>query len=304
MSASREDRNLVQVVIGLGILAVGVLFTLDNVGVLEASDYLRYWPLALVAVGVAQIVQARSWSSYVGAVMWMVAGLWFLGRNVGLIRVGVGDLWPVILAGAGALLVFRGWRGYDARRPGGTAPPAGGYEPDDDGWFTPVATPPVAPPPPVPMPPPAPPPQVPTVPLRTAPEARPRPTGGVSSGPDTEWRQPATPGERVVNAFAIMGGFTRRLNTQDFRGGTAVAVMGGVKLDLRNASIAQGEAVVDLLAFWGGVEIRIPEDWIVVPQVFPFMGGFDDRTGPKPAGSRKRLVLRGLAFMGGVEVKH
>jgi hypothetical protein len=94
------------------------------------------------------------------------------------------------------------------------------------------------------------------------------------------------------------------MTTQDFKGGNAVAIMGGAKIDLREASIAQGEAVIDVVAFWGGIEIKVPEDWIVSPQVFPFMGGFDDRTGPPPTGSRKRLVVRGLAFMGGVEVKH
>jgi hypothetical protein len=107
-----------------------------------------------------------------------------------------------------------------------------------------------------------------------------------------------------VNAIVVMGGITRRLGTQDFKGGSAVAVMGGVKIDLRSASISQNDAVIDVLAIWGGVELRVPEDWVIVPQVFPFMGGFDDRTGPKPAGSRKRLIVRGLAFMGGVEVKH
>jgi hypothetical protein len=111
------------------------------------------------------------------------------------------------------------------------------------------------------------------------------------------------PGENVVNAFVIMGGITRRLSSQDFKGGTVVAIMGGAKVDLRSASIAQGEAAIDVLAFWGGIEIRVPDDWIIVPQVFPFMGGFDDKTGSRPAGARKRLVVRGLAFMGGVEVK-
>ena len=100
-----------------------------------------------------------------------------------------------------------------------------------------------------------------------------------------------------------MGGITRRLSTQNFKGGTAVAIMGGTKIDLRTASIAQGEAAIDVLAFWGGIEIRVPDDWIVVSQVFPFMGGFDDKTGTHLPGARKRLIVRGLAFMGGVEVK-
>lgn len=300
MSAKREDRNLVQVVVGLGILVAGVLFTLDNMGMVEARDYIRYWPLALIGIGLAQIAQCRTWSSYAGAIMWMLAGLWFLGRNVGLIRVGVGDLWPVILAGAGALLVFRGWRGYDAKR-GGTTVGNGTdlYETGDDGWITPV--PPQTPPPIQPL-------QRPADPA--LPRSQPQTAGTQTAqpgpaAPPRAWAPGAyTPSDNIANAFVIMGGVTRRLNSQDFKGGTVVAVMGGAKIDLRTASISQGEAVIDVLAFWGGIEIKVPDDWIIVPQVFPFMGGFDDRTGARPPGARKRLVVRGLAVMGGVEVKH
>ncbi len=285
----REDRNLLQVVIGLGVLAFGVLFTLDNMGVIDARDYLQYWPLVLVGIGVAQIIQSANWSGYIGAVIWLLAGLWFLGRNIGLIRVSIGDLWPLVVAGVGALLVFRGWRGYDRRenrggfRPG-TAPGPGADPIDDDGWVTPMSMP--SPPPALP-------------PFREA-ERRvppPDPSVGGTAGAGAS-------GDTTVNAFVLMGGITRRLVTQDFKGGTVFAVMGGAKIDLRLASIAQGEAVIDTLAFWGGIEIRVPEDWVIVPQVFPFMGGFEDRTGQKPAGTRKRLIVRGLAFMGGLEVKH
>ena len=33
-----------QVVIGLMVIAVGAIFTLDNLGIIYADDYLRYWP--------------------------------------------------------------------------------------------------------------------------------------------------------------------------------------------------------------------------------------------------------------------
>lgn len=293
MAGVREDRNLVQVVIGLGVLALGVLFTLHNTGAINAGDYLRYWPLLLIGVGLAQIAQCRTWSSYTGAVMWVLAGLWFLGRNVGLIRVGLGDLWPLLVAGAGALLVFRGWRGYGARG-SGPAPHDDGraaYEAADDGWFTPKAPAPFTPastPGPVP----------------TAPDATPRAAEQApASGDGGPWAEAPGRRENTFNAFVLMGGITRRLSTQNFKGGTAVAIMGGAKIDLRSASIAQAEAAIDVLAFWGGVEIRVPDDWIVVSQVFPFMGGFEDKTGTHPPGAHKRLIVRGLAVMGGVEVR-
>lgn len=288
MTAMRQDRNLTQVVIGLSVLAAGVLFSLDKMGYVDVGALFDYWPLILIAIGAGQIVQARCWSAYGGAVIWVLVGAWLLGRTTGVIRVGVGDIWPLILALLGAYLVFRGWQGYDRSdrsRSGGLAEPRPVASADlaDDGWAVPGA--PSAPPPlprdserrAVPPPPPA------------AGFPGPRPQGRTS--------------DTMVNLFVVMGGVTRRPVTNDFRGGTAVAIMGGCKIDLRNAAIAQSDAVIDVLAFWGGIEIRVPDGWTVVPQVFPFMGGFDDRTTPS-ASPGPRLIVRGLAFMGGVEVKH
>ena len=36
-----------QVVFGLLIVVVGILFTLDNLGLIDARDYLRFWPAGL-----------------------------------------------------------------------------------------------------------------------------------------------------------------------------------------------------------------------------------------------------------------
>jgi hypothetical protein len=61
----------------------------------------------------------------------------------------------------------------------------------------------------------------------------------------------------------LLGGFERRVHTQDFRGGEVTAVMGGCALDLRGASMT-GEAIINVFAFWGGVTLKVPPDWTVV----------------------------------------
>ena len=63
-------------------------------------------------------------------------------------------------------------------------------------------------------------------------------------------------------------------------------------------------AVVDVFAMWGGIEIRVPEDWAVSNQVVPLMGGVEDKTRPPRGGTAHRLTLRGVAFMGGIEIKN
>lgn len=117
------------------------------------------------------------------------------------------------------------------------------------------------------------------------------------------WQSVTEPlGEERIDATAIMGGYRRQLHTQNFRGGDVTAIMGGCDLDFRNASIEQ-EAVLNVMAFWGGIELKVPADWTVVLQGSGIMGGFEDKT-RVPAEPRKRLIVRGYAIMGGFEVKN
>ena len=101
-----------------------------------------------------------------------------------------------------------------------------------------------------------------------------------------------------------MGGIVRNNDSQNFKGGELTAVMGGCEIDLRRASIAGGEAQIEIFAFWGGVEIKVPEDWSVTNKVVPIMGGIDDKSVPPKGGATKRLILTGYAIMGGAEIKN
>lgn len=125
--------------------------------------------------------------------------------------------------------------------------------------------------------------------------------GAGGSRPDTD---------SFVTALAVLSGVERTVNSQDFRGGDLTAVMGGCEIDLRSAVIMEDQAFLNVFAFWGGIEIRVPEEWLIVVQGLPILGGFGDSTRLRkttdagPAGPAKRLVIRGLVVMGGVEIKN
>jgi predicted membrane protein len=108
----------------------------------------------------------------------------------------------------------------------------------------------------------------------------------------------------TVSLFAVWGGSQRTSNAARFRGGDMTAIMGGCELDLRHATIPPGEsATIDLLAVMGGHNIRVPEDWVVVTRVIPFMGGVEDKRTATRTGSAT-LILRGFIMMGGLEIKN
>lgn len=111
-------------------------------------------------------------------------------------------------------------------------------------------------------------------------------------------------GAERLEAFALLGGVQRVSRSADFRGGNASATLGGCEIDLRQSSILDGEtAVLDAMAFMGGVEVKVPEDWTVETRGVAVLGAFEDKT-RRPLDDRKKLVVTGLAVMGGVEVKN
>jgi predicted membrane protein len=120
------------------------------------------------------------------------------------------------------------------------------------------------------------------------------------------FRPPAVPRESssALDIVQFMGGTKTVVTTQDFKGGQATAVMGGCEIDLRSASMPEGRpAVLDTFAFWGGIEIKVPDDWEVVSQGNAVLGGFVNNAHSLP-GAKRRIVVTGLAIMGGVEVKN
>lgn len=92
----------------------------------------------------------------------------------------------------------------------------------------------------------------------------------------------------------------------------AVAIMGGVDLDLTQARFAAREVTITVFALMGGVDIVVPDDVEVHVGGVGIMGAFDDHTNrkhkkdeperPLPQGA-PTVRITGLALMGGVNVK-
>ena len=113
-----------------------------------------------------------------------------------------------------------------------------------------------------------------------------------------------------VNLSLILGGGGYKYNTKNFKGGKVSAIMGGGTIDLRGADIQEEGAILDTFAFWGGIEIKVPENWLVTVHGSPLLGGFENKAAGPVNGIAnadkgvKKLLIKGTAIMGGVEVKN
>jgi predicted membrane protein len=113
----------------------------------------------------------------------------------------------------------------------------------------------------------------------------------------------------VLNEYTMFGGVERRISVNNFTGGTVTATFGGVELDFRSADIEGEEAVLYMEAIFGGIDLVVPERWIVIYEGQSIFGGYSDETRPPlpdvpGAAPKKRLILRGRAVFGGISVKN
>jgi hypothetical protein len=225
MRAESQQNLWSRLVLGLIILAAGVIFWLDQMDRADARLFFEWWPLAAIIFGVAHLLE-RKWGV---AIVWIAIGLFFLAPLAGFQRPSLWLLWamwPLLISIAGMTLILQGLGQADRVRQGSVG----------------------------------------------------------------------------FSAVAVMAANVRRV-TAPTPGGQAVAVMGGCEIQVATTALVGREMVIDVLAFWGGIEIFVPAGWRVVSHVAPILGGVELKSG-RGRDDAPRLVLRGSAIMGGVEVRH
>jgi hypothetical protein len=95
---------------GAVLLTLGTLWTLDNLNVLDADAILRWWPVFLLAFGLARLTGWFGPRSVVAGTIFSLIGFWMLLRELDVVQVSIWRLWPVFLIFIGASLVWRSSR--------------------------------------------------------------------------------------------------------------------------------------------------------------------------------------------------
>ena len=221
--------------LGLALITIGSVYSLDQLGYVEAVRLWDFAPLALVMLGLSKAFSPMSATGRLTG--WFIAfvGVFLLAGNLGWTSLGLWNLWPLLPIFIGLRLIF-----------------------------------------------------------------------------GTE-RVQAVESFHTVSSFIMMGGLARSNNSAHFRGGDLVAFMGGSELDLRQARITESPAVIDVIAVWGGIDIKVPEEWKVRIEGVPLLGAFEDDTNREPleeptesgfadGSERQELIVKGFAVMGGVGV--
>jgi predicted membrane protein len=252
--------------IGVCLVLAGVVLALDQLGVVQANHLLRFWPAALIIVGLAML-QHGDRHGALRALVLIVVGGWLLLNTLGLVRLDLWEfIWPLLLVLFGAKIMLGN------RRSGSNATP------DQPGGAGPTGAGPTG-----------------------GPSSGPTPTGPGGFVPSTAGS--SEPGH--ASLFSLLSSSKRRWGQSVFRSAEATVCMGGCELDLREALMAGGEpAVVEVFVLMGGINIFVPVNWTVSQEVVPLFGGVDDKTRSIPSNPAQHLLVRGTVVMGGVEISN
>ena len=99
---------------GIVLVTLGLLWTLDNLGLADAERILDWWPALLLLYGFVRVTGLDGTRRVVSGVLFMIAGGWMLAREFGFVHVSIFRLWPVFMIFVGASLVWRSVRGPQA----------------------------------------------------------------------------------------------------------------------------------------------------------------------------------------------
>lgn len=306
---------------GLVVVAVGIVFLLNHLGVITMSIgefFATYWPGFVILFGIQGMLLQTG-----GAFWWnplvILIGVLFLGRNLEWFDWDIGDamqlIWPIVIILIGMSMIFKGSRRSSRRNPNG------------EQW-SPI-TPPEPPIPPVPPIPPTPPVPPPAPPADGEPFGRPEAPWNEAKREWKEsmrgqhgWRQAherhwqCVQGTRSTHSRFI-GDIYFGNDYWELTPMNISHFIGDTTLDLTKAQVPMGETRIQISSFIGDVKVYVPNDMRIGIQVMSSCligdvkvldqkrGGFFNQMSvetPSYHDTEQRVVLVVSSFIGDVRV--
>jgi len=229
-----------QVVLGFAIIAFGLALTADNIGWMDADEILRYWPLGIVAVGLASLLQRGSRSERAFGAIVLAVGAALTAQHVFRVPIDFWDWWPLGIVALGLLIISKAFGRFG--EPGAptsaaiTSAPASTTSDTEISEFAIWSG----------------------IQRRvSSPSFKRGDLTAIMGGVEVDLRQAGTSGgEAVIDVFALWGGIEITVPPDWSVSNRVVAIMGGAEDSSTGTQAARHRLVVRGFAVMGGVEIK------------------------------------------------
>ncbi len=109
--------------------------------------------------------------------------------------------------------------------------------------------------------------------------------------------------DQKIENFVLFSGLKTSVTNPDYKTGEVTALFGGLDIDFTKAGI-KDEAEIEVNAIFGGVVLKVPQDWRIVIEGAPIFGAFENKTNNHSTKESPVLTIKGSVAFGGVEVKN
>lgn len=130
MSYVGEGRRISRLIGGGLLLLVGLLFALQNLGMVRAGHLGNYWPLFLVWIGLCRMLGPGRARHFASGLVFFLLGAFLQLVELDVVWVPLRQFWPIVLIVIGFGLIGDS---LIARRGGGRRGPTSATQPDLEG---------------------------------------------------------------------------------------------------------------------------------------------------------------------------
>jgi len=127
MTGERSDSVFTpRVIVGLLIVGFGLALTFENLGWWHGVRIVRFWPVALMAIGLAKLLQDADRSGKITGGILLVVGGGVAAEQLFFLRLDAWRWWPIVIVLFGLLIVSKAIRKDETFRTPGLPPGAAG----------------------------------------------------------------------------------------------------------------------------------------------------------------------------------
>ena len=95
------------IVFGGLVVVAGIILLLDNLGIVRSYDIWKYWPVALIAAGVARIAESRKPGALVWGGLTAGAGVLLLLDRLEILEFDSRIFWPALIIAGGVVMLVQ-----------------------------------------------------------------------------------------------------------------------------------------------------------------------------------------------------